>query len=332
MQSWKCSTESVRRDERESVWQAALNHIALPSSRVRDVSRFHGQVTSVISPRGIEFSRVSAGAQTIYGACSNRQPYLWLALPVRGTFLLGSSADPIEVRHGDILYGPTGCDSTLTLLNQFCMLYLRIPQSLIGQRLINLSALKPGLLTSENAPIRIFSRFLQSIVDDLEDLHDDHIGPVEVAIAEFAISSLAEKSGGGCFDAAGASNFRRICQSIEAQLGDSDLGPHKIAEQQNMSARYVQKLFQQAGTSFTHYVRRRRLEHCRSDLASWTHRNLSICEICFSWGFNDAAHFSRSFRADFGVTPKAYRQSMVARQVDRSECPPRRSEDGAFRN
>ena len=54
-------------------------------------------------------------------------------------------------------------------------------------------------------------------------------------------------------------------------------------------ARYIQKLFQQAGMSFSQYVRRRRLEHCYADLGSLAHRNLSISDICFRWGFNDAA-------------------------------------------
>jgi AraC-like DNA-binding protein len=110
-----------------------------------------------------------------------------------------------------------------------------------------------------------------------------------------------------CFDVAGASNFHRICQAIEVQLGEGDLTLQQVAEQQHVSARYIQKLFQQASLSFSQYLRQRRLEHCRADLGSLTHRNLSISEICFRWGFNDAAHFSRSFRADYGVTPRAYR-------------------------
>jgi AraC-like DNA-binding protein len=317
MKSWKCSTETVRDEERERIWQEALNHIALPSSRLRDHSGFHGQVSSVVSPVGIEFSRISSSAQTIHGACSSRQPYLWLALPVKGTFLLGSDSDPVELGPGDILYGPTGCDSTLTLLSQFCMLYVRIPQSIVRPRLLNLYALKAGRLDGRSAPNRIFSRLLQSIVDDIEELDDDHIRPIEVAVSEFAISTLAEDSAMTSFDAAGAINFHRICQSIEAQLGDGDLSPQRIAEQHNLSTRYVQKLFQQAGTSFTQYLRRRRLEHCRSDLASWTHRNLSVSEICFGWGFNDAAHFSRSFRAHYGLPPKIYRQNARLQQPGR---------------
>ena len=32
-----------------------------------------------------------------------------------------------------------------------------------------------------------------------------------------------------------------------------------------------------------------------------------ITEIAFRWGFNDSAHFSKAFRAEFGQSPRAYR-------------------------
>jgi AraC-like DNA-binding protein len=32
-----------------------------------------------------------------------------------------------------------------------------------------------------------------------------------------------------------------------------------------------------------------------------------VTDIAFSWGFNDAAHFSRAFRARFGCSPRALR-------------------------
>jgi AraC-like DNA-binding protein len=34
---------------------------------------------------------------------------------------------------------------------------------------------------------------------------------------------------------------------------------------------------------------------------------MSICEIAFSRGFNDSAHFSRSFKDRFGVSPREFR-------------------------
>lgn len=236
---------------------------------------------------------------------------MWLALPVEGVFQLDDGSESTDLRLGDILYGPTGQDTTLKLPEHFVMLYIRIPQTMLYPRLLNLQVLQMGTLTGRAAVNRIFSNLLHSIVDDLEELTDEHIRPIEVALSEFVISSLAESSAMSCFDVAGASNFHRISQAIELQLGDGDLTLHQIAEQQRVSARYIQKLFQQAGLSFSQYLRQRRLEHCHADLGSSAHRNLSISDICFRWGFNDAAHFSRSFRADYGMTPRAFRQERL---------------------
>ena len=311
MKSWKCSTDLVNGDERERVWGEALHQISLPTTHLQDHSGFHGDVSSIVSPSGIEFSRVSSSAQTLSGACLSRPPCLWLALPVEGVFQLDDGSESTDLRLGDILYGPTGQDTTLKLPEHFVMLYIRIPQTMLYPRLLNLQVLQMGTLTGRAAVNRIFSNLLHSIVDDLEELTDEHIRPIEVALSEFVISSLAESSAMSCFDVAGASNFHRISQAIELQLGDGDLTLHQIAEQQRVSARYIQKLFQQAGLSFSQYLRQRRLEHCHADLGSSAHRNLSISDICFRWGFNDAAHFSRSFRADYGMTPRAFRQERL---------------------
>jgi len=312
MKSWKCSTELVSGGDRERFWQDALRQISLPTARLEDRAGFSGQVSNVISPLGIELSRVSSSAQTLSGACLSSPPCLWLALPLEGVFLLDDGSDAVDLRPGDILYGPTGCDSTLKLPEEFVMLYIRIPQTMLYPRLLNLQVMPQGTLSGGAAVNRIFSGLLRSIVDDLEELGDEDIRPVEVAISEFAISSLAESAAMSCFDVAGASNFHRISQAIELHLGDGDLTLHRIAEQQRVSARYIQKLFQQAGISFSHYLRRRRLAHCQSDLASPAHRHLSISEICFRWGFNDAAHFSRSFGAEYGMTPRAFRQKRLS--------------------
>lgn len=44
------------------------------------------------------------------------------------------------------------------------------------------------------------------------------------------------------------------------------------------------------------------------DLSSPQHARLSISEICFRWGFNGSAHFSRAFREQYGLSPREFRQ------------------------
>ena len=312
MKTWKFSSQDMTGTERESRWQDAVRQIVLPATTLDDHDGFHGDLVSVVSPTGIELSRVASSAQTISGACFSETPFLWLALPIEGEFLLDPDDESVRLRPGDALYGPTGCAGTLTLPEDFVMMYLRIPQPVLHPRLVNVPRLSIGMLTASTPANRIFTGLLKAIVEDLEGLTPDNVRPVEVAISEFIVANLAESAGQSCFNTIGAGNFHRICQAIEAQLADGNLSLTILADQQQMSTRYIQKLFQQADMSFVDYLKKRRLDHCRADLASPSHRHLSIGEISQRWGFNDAAHFSRCFSADCGMTPRQYRNQHLA--------------------
>jgi acetamidase/formamidase/AraC-like DNA-binding protein len=105
--------------------------------------------------------------------------------------------------------------------------------------------------------------------------------------------------------------LERIKETVEMRLSEPHLSIADVAVAHRISVRYVQKLFEGAGDSFSHYVRSRRLARCRADLANPLYAHLSISDILFRWGFNDASHFSRAFSAAFGTSPRAYRREAV---------------------
>ncbi|YCK38319.1 helix-turn-helix domain-containing protein [Actinomadura sp. ATCC 39365] len=104
----------------------------------------------------------------------------------------------------------------------------------------------------------------------------------------------------------------QICAFVEHNLGDARLGPGVVAARHHISVRHLQVLFQRQGTTLTDWIRRRRLEHCRADLADPRLRTLSIQAVAARWGFPRAADFSRSFRAAYGMSPRHYRHSVTA--------------------
>ncbi len=57
----------------------------------------------------------------------------------------------------------------------------------------------------------------------------------------------------------------------------------------------------------TDFIRVRRLERCRIELCDPRRAERNITEIAFCWGFSDSAHFSRSFKRQFGVSPRMFR-------------------------
>ncbi|MNR67817.1 DNA-binding transcriptional activator FeaR [compost metagenome] len=51
----------------------------------------------------------------------------------------------------------------------------------------------------------------------------------------------------------------------------------------------------------------------RADLCNPRYSALSVSEIAYRAGFNNASHFSRSFKQRYGAAPSSYRSSELAR-------------------
>jgi AraC-like DNA-binding protein len=64
----------------------------------------------------------------------------------------------------------------------------------------------------------------------------------------------------------------------------------------------------------------RRLERCARDLLDPALAHEPIGEIAARWGITNPAHFSRLFRAQFGLSPSEYRA--VGRPPDAGELVP----------
>jgi len=111
--------------------------------------------------------------------------------------------------------------------------------------------------------------------------------------------------------ASGAVRLSRIVGYLEANLDDPNLQPRQIATQLNVSVRQMHRLFSASGLTVGAWVRRERLARCAADMRDPALRDLTLTDIAFRWGFNEAGHFSRCFKQQYGVTPRCYRASRV---------------------
>jgi acetamidase/formamidase/AraC-like DNA-binding protein len=107
--------------------------------------------------------------------------------------------------------------------------------------------------------------------------------------------------------------LQRICSAIERKLDDPELAPADVAQAEGISERYLQRLFEGTGDSFTRYLRRRRLHRTWTELSNPENGSQSVSEIAYRCGFGDAAHFSKVFRERFGVSPREFRRKEYER-------------------
>ena len=103
--------------------------------------------------------------------------------------------------------------------------------------------------------------------------------------------------------------MQRIHAHIDRHLASTDLSPTSIAAAHFISTRHLHGLFQEQGTSVSTWIRIRRLERCRRDLVNPLFADRPVSAIAARWGFVDAAHFSRTFKAAYEVSPSEFRAS-----------------------
>lgn len=101
--------------------------------------------------------------------------------------------------------------------------------------------------------------------------------------------------------------LQKIHTFIDAQLHDPELSPGMIARAHYISTRHLHTLFRELDTTVSTWIRERRLERCRADLLNPVLNDRTIATIALRWGFTDAAHFSRVFKAHFGTSPSSLR-------------------------
>ncbi|WP_346345801.1 helix-turn-helix domain-containing protein [Acetobacter thailandicus] len=328
MQPWTFDLINHTDQPAAYVWRQTLARLSLPEATLLPTMntehRFDlrqntvGRVIQVVTPLGIEITRLTGSPQRIAGRYSAQTDGVWLALLLSEEGPAGVPAAMLEsggkswpFSAGSIACGSLATDAVLTLPRFFSMLYVRLPRLALHFRLLAPTPLRVGVLDPSPGIRQVLAGFLQSLGGSLEAMDVRQLRAIELSLSELLIGCvLSDPAYGG-----GDRPFNRriaamhsLCQLIESELTDPDLTMTAVARKHGISPRSLQKLFASTGQNFSQYLRQRRLARCHDDLASPHSAHLSISEICFRWGFNDAAHFSRSFRYTYEMTPREWRR------------------------
>ncbi|OMI84589.1 hypothetical protein BSZ07_38075 [Streptomyces sp. M1013] len=187
---------------------------------------------------------------------------------------------------------------------------LIVPQQMLGLAQDDLRRLTTAPIPSNTPPGSLLSTLLTEVVDTAPTL-SPAIGEMFTRPVVDLVSILAEERLHQEADAAPDSVralLSRIQEYIERHLGDPGLTPESIARAHRISVRYLHRLFETEDTTVSRWVQRRRLQACRRDLARRQTVGRTISSVARQRGFASAAHFSRAFRATYGMSPAEWRR------------------------
>lgn len=310
MQAW--STRGLPTARKLAYWNALSSEsIAAMEVTPRDARAFEGEMLrEAVGPLTVIDVR-SAAVRLAHTRAHVRRldmPSYILLAPLQGRMQLSvDHGVPVDVETGELClldhartYQLEHGDGMRTLCVDIPRLtldaLLPAPQRAVGVR-----------LSPRRSAVRLLTGLLRELGAELQPGATASFTPT---FAQGLLGFIAEAyaTEPDCLpESALAARVAAIRARIDARLTEPDLAPRHIAQEAGISERRLRAMLSAEGEGFAAYLLGRRLERCATWLRHPQWGGLSITQIAFRAGFNNATHFGHAFRRRFGMTPRDWR-------------------------
>lgn len=273
---------------------------------------FRGQITAG-RLGAVQLAEVSADPSRVDRTprliARSRAEYLLVGLVRRGSAVVHQDGRETVLGPGDIACYDTSRPYTLVCRGDFSMLECMLPHRLAHLDSSRTSEVTATCFSSTEGVGALVSPFLTRLAGHTHE-YADSAESLSRTTGDLLATLFAERQPHPSDDdrhAARRTTLLRIRAYVDRNLADPDLSPEQIAKAHHVSLRYLQKLFSEEQTTVTAWIRQRRLEGCRRDLAGPYAAGRTVASIAARWGFLNPAHFSRVFKTAHGLSPSDYR-------------------------
>jgi len=310
-------TATVPPAERFDFWTDSSDRAFFPCTfRRRDPFGFEGTVRQyLMGPLSV--SRVTSMATCVSRTWSDIGEHdpeaIHLSLQLSGRTVFSQYERETAVSAGEMVLYDTSHPFTIATDAPYDLVVLECSRLLLGLGGHDLASRLAAPLRGEIARTLVapfMTRLAHGLADGTVSEGDADLGESAMYLIRALctdaehVPELSRRPGGDL--------LARVKAHIEQRLADPDLRPDAIAAAHYVSTRHLQKLFKADGVTVTDWVRSRRLAACRRDLGDPALAGQTILAIATRWGLTNPAHFSRSFRAEYGCSPREFRAMHVA--------------------
>ncbi|MEV5177071.1 helix-turn-helix domain-containing protein [Streptomyces flaveolus] len=306
------STESLDAGERAEQWHDAVSRAFVPLDvRLLEREPSPGTITSRLVGT-LRVTRVKGGPQralrTPRTIRRGGEDYLILTLQHRGTAIKEQDGRETVVRAGEFSISDASRPLRKTVDTEFAFTSFQFLRSDLRVRGEDLRALTATSFTPGEELAALVSAFfapLARITADLDQATGRRLSEVGLDLLATLIDERCRGSVPLAPQAASAT-LVRVKAFILRNLSDPDLSPAAIAAAHFISVRYLHKLFEPEGATVGEWIRAKRLERCCEELRMPPARRSGVAAVAQRWGFANPSHFSRVFRAAYGMSPREW--------------------------
>ncbi len=270
---------------------------------------FHGSI-DVSLVGGLELMKFSSSPLSFTESLSeSAQSMAWVITQVEGVRSYSQDGVRVVLEPGDSTLVDARRPWSSHSPEESVRLYLRVPRRPLENRLRTTELPVAQRISGRTGVGAVLFRLATSLYNEAGTFSAEEGAYALQAYFEMLSACIAHLDLGSRAERSRHDLPRRLHSFIESHLREPDLNPEEIAAAFGISVRHLHRLFSSEGQTISQWIRDRRLEHCRTDLADPSYLERTITDIAFFWGFSDSAHFSHLFRKKFGTSARAFRSN-----------------------
>ncbi len=301
-------SEAYPRIARSDAWRDLLAQLQLRSAPFEGGPEVFAAASVRGDPHGLALGRLRAGLQTLSPLTRRSRLPIGL-LPLEDDIEVEAVSGPVWVPPGTLVLLPADQEWRIALDRIVPIVVVSLPDSGLDGRGAGWRPLAAPRRLQPEGFSGVFIKLIETAAAEMDSLSTAEWRALEQGVADLFLTIVAGQDGAS---AAATSSlvalFNRVTLAIERRLHDPDLTAPRVARGEGISERYLQKLFEQNGVSFGHYLRERRLQRARAALIAPGDIHASVADVGYRCGFGDAANFNRLFKERFGIPARRLSQ------------------------
>lgn len=305
------TTDEVDARDRLDYWNAAVSaaYVQLTCDAPDDDVVGDIKVDSLAT---LELSQVTATAQLVRRTPSliaaTAEDYFLVSIQTAGIGLISQDDRTAELHPGDFALYDSTRPYELRFDGDFQQYVLMLPGPTLRSQLRRAPELTARSVHGARGAGHLMIEMIRTLAADISVLEPAAAAAVAQSVEHIVVAGLSSLAAEEPVPEPSLAARREQVKAVaRTRLRDPGLTVAEIAAQLHASVSTLHRAFAGEPCSIAEWIWAQRLDAVRADLCDPALRHRTISDLAFSWGFCDASHFSRAFRARFGRTARDIR-------------------------
>jgi AraC-like DNA-binding protein len=310
------STDGVPEQDRMAIWREHYGNVMLRVDLEPAAGRIFESRNRCLSLPGLQLMEGASSPAKIsrhgrYLADGNDD--VMLAINRKGSVVINSNGREQSLRDGEAIILSGSEASTFHRTSHGESFTVRVPRAMFESTVVSVDDALMRTISPDQGALKLMENYATWLFN---------AGPVDPQLVNLSvrhIHDLLALTIGPTSDFADTARTRGL-RAARLKLAKSYIVSHSqsrelsvgsVAASLNVTPRYVQRLFEADGTTFSEFLTTQRLARAHRMLCEPASTTAAISTIAYDVGFGDLSYFNRRFRRQYGLTPREVRGDKV---------------------